>query len=345
MQASLEKNTLPQSPLSKKRRFLFFANRFAGLASMLIAVLVLIFSLYLDASITKQVDEAKVQLAKQQSQIASDLDAKIERLENLTLQLQKEGFVKADEFADLAGRIHAATVLVTSSKESITLSPSGEITTTKEFDPEGSSGSGFFIRSDGLVATAKHVVEAIGQDNLTVITQDGKKHTAALVAFDERADIAVVKIASSNHAVAELGHFENLKAGDEIGFVGYALGAGISRALVHRGVVSTKGNDQNGAALFTINSFINRGNSGGPVFSAKTGRVIGVIAARQKAKTSEKIMKLPPGYAPAVSFGGTDPVRLSVELYNKTLEIVGDVSQVGIGIAYSADVLSALVAE
>lgn len=332
-----------QPQLKPKRKFILLITNLISVFVFLMGIVVLVVSLASASSTKKQIAEAKKQMQDQLAETNSKLDSKIERLENLTLKLKEQGYVEKDEFGDLANRILAAVVLVTSTKESIALSPTGEITTTREFDPEGSSGSGFLVRSDGLVATARHVVEAIGPDNLVVVLPSGQKLNAAVVATDKAADVALIKIEGRNYPALELGQFENLNTGDEVGLAGFALSAGITKPLVHRGVVSAKGTDQGNAKIFTINAFINRGNSGGPVFSAKTGRVIGVIAARQRDKTSEKIITLPPGYSPSVTFGGTDPVRLTIELYNKTLGIVGDVSQVGIGIAYSTDALSALL--
>lgn len=338
MEAPEAKNEIPNAKPPGRRR-IFRLIRLLNLIVLPAALFVVIFATASSTKLKQEISSVKNELTQKQQEAVAELDKKLERLENLTLKLKEQGYVERDEFKDLTSKILAATVLVTSTKEGVTLSPEGEITTTKEFDPEGSSGSGFFVRSDGLIATAKHVVEAIGKENLLVVLPSGKKINAALVAADEQADIAVIKIEGDNHPALELGHFENLNPGEEIGFAGFALSAGITKPLLYRGVVSAKGTDQRGAKIFTINAFINRGNSGGPVFSAKTGRVLGVMAARQRDKTSEKIIKLPPNYSSAVSFGGTDPVRLSVELYNKTLDIVGDVSQVGIGIAYSTDII------
>lgn len=331
-----------QTPKPKKIGLLFKVL-VASITVFALGVGALVYSVVTASKIKGELASTKQDLAKRQREVAGALDSKIEALENENLKLKEQGYVERDEFNDLADKILAATVIVTSTKEGITLSPTGEITTAKEFDPSGSSGSGFFVRSDGYLATAKHVIEAIGQDNLLVVLGYGKTLPAKLVSTDPNGDIAIIKVEGQNYPSVELGHFENLLPGEEIGFTGFALSSGITKVLVHRGVISAKGTDQRGAKIFTINAFINRGNSGGPVFSAKTGRVVGVVSARQKDKTSEKAISLPPGYAPAVSFGGTDPVRLSVELYNKTLEIVGDVSQVGIGVAYSSDAIPILI--
>ena len=54
-------------------------------------------------------------------------------------------------------------------------------------------GSGFFVTSDGLIVTNKHVVEATDAF-YTVFTNDGKQHEAKVVARDPVLEIALIKI-------------------------------------------------------------------------------------------------------------------------------------------------------
>src|SRR3989344_5620689 len=54
-------------------------------------------------------------------------------------------------------------------------------------------GSGFFVSSDGLIVTNKHVVDQKDVE-YTVFTNDGKKHTAKVVARDPVLDVALIKI-------------------------------------------------------------------------------------------------------------------------------------------------------
>ena len=82
---------------------------------------------------------------------------------------------------------------------------------------------------------------------------------------------------------------------------------------------------------------MNPGNSGGPLFLERTGQVIGLVNARQTADVKERMIKLPSDYKSGISLGNVDPIRLSVETYNKNLELIGDVSQFGIGFAASAE--------
>src|SRR3989344_6062227 len=54
-------------------------------------------------------------------------------------------------------------------------------------------GSGFFVSSDGLILTNKHVVLQTNVE-YTVFTNDGKKHLAQVVARDPVLDVALIKI-------------------------------------------------------------------------------------------------------------------------------------------------------
>lgn len=268
-----------------------------------------------------------------------ELDSKIEASENKILKLKKEGFVEKDEFSDIAKRIKLATVLVSNSEKINKFSIPENILLTKEDIPFEGVGTGFFINPDGYVATAKHVVDAVGEKEIFVKTSDNKEYKASLVKADEKSDIAILKIKDKSPAYVQLGYYDNLEVGEEIGFIGFSLNTGITSQLVHQGVVSAKGVNAYGSKIFTVNAFVNKGNSGGPVFSAKTGRVLGIISGRQRDVSSEKFIALPPNYQSGLTLGNIDPLKLNIQLFNETLKIVGDVSQVGIGIIYSADEL------
>lgn len=54
-------------------------------------------------------------------------------------------------------------------------------------------GSGFIISSDGMILTNKHVVDIEGAD-YTVLTNDGQKYPAQIIAQDPVQDIAILKI-------------------------------------------------------------------------------------------------------------------------------------------------------
>ncbi|MEI6581238.1 MAG: trypsin-like peptidase domain-containing protein [bacterium] len=146
-------------------------------------------------------------------------------------------------------------------------------------------GSGFFVSSDGLIVTNKHVVDQTGVD-YTVFTNDGKKHSATVVARDPVLDIALIRISGNGYPYLELGDSDSLLVGQSVIAIGNALGE--FRNTVSVGVVSglarsitagdSSGNTETLDHVIQTDAAINPGNSGGPLLDL-TGRVIGVNVA------------------------------------------------------------------
>ena len=146
-------------------------------------------------------------------------------------------------------------------------------------------GSGFFVSSDGLIVTNKHVVDQKDVE-YTVFTNDGKKHSATVVARDPVLDIALIKITGSGFSYLTLGNSDSLDVGQSVIAIGNALGE--YRNTVSVGVVSglarsiTAGdNSGNSEVLYHViqtDAAINPGNSGGPLLNLR-GEVIGVNVA------------------------------------------------------------------
>ncbi len=146
-------------------------------------------------------------------------------------------------------------------------------------------GSGFLVSSDGLIVTNKHVVDQKDVE-YTVFTNDGKKHTATVVARDPVLDVALIRISGSNYPYLSLGNSDNLLVGQSVIAIGNALAE--FRNTVSVGVVSglsrsiTAGDNSGNTELLDhviqTDAAINPGNSGGPLLDL-TGRVIGVNVA------------------------------------------------------------------
>lgn len=149
-------------------------------------------------------------------------------------------------------------------------------------------GSGFIISSDGLIVTNKHVVS--DNDALyTVLTNDGKKYDAKILAKDPLQDLAIVKIKapSSGLPVLKLADSDSIKLGQTVIAIGNALGE--FRNTVSMGIVSglsrvidaQEGNtyqSEHLEGLIQTDAGINPGNSGGPLLNLK-GDVIGINTA------------------------------------------------------------------
>ncbi len=146
-------------------------------------------------------------------------------------------------------------------------------------------GSGFFVSSDGLIVTNKHVVDQKDVE-YTVFTNDGKKHTAKVVARDPVLDIALIKIDGNDFPFLSLGDSDALDIGQSVIAIGNALGE--FRNTVSVGVVSglarsvTAGDNSGNTELLDhviqTDAAINPGNSGGPLLDL-SGRVVGVNVA------------------------------------------------------------------
>jgi S1-C subfamily serine protease len=159
---------------------------------------------------------------------------------------------------------------------------------------EVGAGSGFIVSQDGLVLTNKHVVSDKEAD-YTVVTSDGEKYTAKVLALDPVQDLAIIKIQidavknSKSPAV-----FPAIKIGDSSGVqigqgaiaIGNALGqfsntvsvgivSGLSRSISASG---GQGFSETLEDVIQTDAAINSGNSGGPLLNLK-GEVIGVNTA------------------------------------------------------------------
>src|SRR3989344_6208575 len=158
-------------------------------------------------------------------------------------------------------------------------------TQDSEEEQKVSAGTGFFVRSDGLLATNKHVI-ADNTASYKVLTNDGKEYAAQVVARDPVNDIALLKVEGNNFPVLELGNSDDIKVGQKVIAIGNALGqfsntvttgvvSGINRSIVASG--ETSGPSQIDGAIQT-DAAINPGNSGGPLLDL-SGRVLGINTA------------------------------------------------------------------
>src|SRR3990167_433859 len=180
-------------------------------------------------------------------------------------------------------------------------------------------GSGFFVSSDGLIVTNRHVVDQKDVE-YTVFTNDGKKHTAKVIARDPVLDIALIKIDSptgESFPYLSLGNSNSLQIGQSVIAIGNALGE--YRNTVSVGVISglarsVVAGDSSGKTelldhVIQTDAAINLGNSGGPLLDL-SGNVIGVNVAI--AQGSQNV-----GFALPI-----DSVRSAIESVNATGKIV-----------------------
>ena len=142
-------------------------------------------------------------------------------------------------------------------------------------------GTAFFISEDGMLLTNAHVVSD-KEAEYTVLTNDGQKYPAKVLARDTIRDLAILKVEGGPFPTLKLGDSDKLQIGQTVIAIGNALGE--FRNTVSVGVISGLGRKvtaSGGGIIETMedviqtDAAINRGNSGGPLLNLK-GEVIGV---------------------------------------------------------------------
>jgi serine protease Do len=159
-----------------------------------------------------------------------------------------------------------------------------------------SSGSGFFITSDGHFVTNNHVVTKRSLQSgylqhdyskRIVVVIDGNVHPAELVIDQESFhpivyDYAILKVGGiSNASCLEVNESpEDVRRGDEIVCLGFPLD--FRDLVATNGIVSaivrspSHRNEFHQMNTILTNAVIQFGNSGGPMLDVKTGKVIGI---------------------------------------------------------------------
>ncbi|MFA6259635.1 MAG: trypsin-like peptidase domain-containing protein [Candidatus Peribacteraceae bacterium] len=149
---------------------------------------------------------------------------------------------------------------------------------------EVGGGTAFFVTSEGLLLTNKHVV-ADKEANYTVLLNNGTRQAATVVAQDPVTDIALLQVEGENFPALDLAQ-DDLQLGQTVIAIGNALGE--FRNTVSVGVISglkrnvTAGGIGSPAerleSIIQTDAAINQGNSGGPLLNTE-GAVVGMNTA------------------------------------------------------------------
>jgi S1-C subfamily serine protease len=141
-------------------------------------------------------------------------------------------------------------------------------------------GTGFLFDRRGYILTNEHVIHGASQVRVHVA---GRKQPliAKVVSTHYDHDLAVIKV-TPDHSMTPLalGHSQDVRVGEWVLAIGNPLGLDNSVTV---GIISAKERpmrigDRDYPHLLQTDAAINRGNSGGPLLSAK-GEVIGINTA------------------------------------------------------------------
>jgi S1-C subfamily serine protease len=148
-----------------------------------------------------------------------------------------------------------------------------------------SSGTGFAISSNGIIATNHHVV--IGATNIRVRGINGdfsKTYRARVVSEDKNNDLAIIQIDdisfSSLGTIPYVLSYKSCDVGSSIFCLGYPMVATMGDEVkLTNGIISSKSGFQGDITTYQISAPVQPGNSGGPLFDDK-GNLIGIINAK-----------------------------------------------------------------
>jgi len=222
----------------------------------------------------------------------------------------------------------------------------GEILTSDSIyvDSNGESwskGTGFFISCDGYLITAYHVIENAIKDGKVNVILTGKQFPATIIRYRSEFDMAILKI-NANTTPVHIGSLDNIKRGQKVAFIGYPLSESQDLQITHEGIISFLGHykhlgSQEAVPTFTINAFVNHGNSGGPVFIIDNGEVIGIIVEKEPPQRNKKVTPFMVEYSKLKQESQNNILDLIALSYLELDYKLDYNSQLGIGIVTALD--------
>ena len=143
-------------------------------------------------------------------------------------------------------------------------------------DPSGvklSSGSGFFVNSEGKILTNEHVVASC---DVIAVRYSDRFSRLSLISKNESLDLAILEL-NEERSTDFLSFADSIETGQDVYAFGYPLGDQLSEEIkVTNGIISSLAGIKNDQTRMQITNALQPGNSGGPLTDA-FGLVVGVI--------------------------------------------------------------------
>jgi hypothetical protein len=165
-------------------------------------------------------------------------------------------------------------------------------------------GSGFIVSKDGKLVTNLHVIRDLKSAQIQVPNGD-VFDSVAVLATDERRDLAVLQIAGFDLATVDLGNSDTVNIGEPVIVLGSPRGL---EGTVTAGILSSVRDTGEGFKVLQTDAAVNPGNSGGPMVNSK-GQAIGVVSF--KLRSSEGLnFAIPINYLRGLLNNLHDPITL-----------------------------------
>lgn len=189
-------------------------------------------------------------------------------------------------------------------------------------------GTGFVVGNGNLVVTNFHVLPDASEnlaDMSLVVQVRGSDNTlsmrqATVLESDRIHDLSVLRIEGAAVAPLVLRNSDTVREGQSVAFMGFPIGGTLGFSPVtHRGIVSSitpavlpaptsrqltdaaiRGARSGTFDIFQLDAIAYPGNSGGPLFDAESGEVVGVVNMVLLKNTRESALSQPSGISYAI---------------------------------------------
>ena len=154
----------------------------------------------------------------------------------------------------------------------VTKKTAAGVVVIKGFTPQGNAvGAGFLVSSDGKIVTTLHLIQNFNSGGVQLANGE-VFDSFTILAFDQRKDLAIIKVSGFDLPNIELGNSNRVSPGEQVVLIGSPQGL---QGSVTTGVVSAI-RDLEGFKIIQTDAAANPGNSGGPLLNAN-GQAIGVL--------------------------------------------------------------------
>lgn len=155
-------------------------------------------------------------------------------------------------------------------------------------DKSKASGSGFFISTNGIVATNAHVIEDASKIEMIIANEIGTyTYKAKVLLTDNKNDVALIQIDDENFkglSALPYSLIEKTDVGEKVFTIGYPLNNIMgTNYKVTDGIISSKSGIADDVRYYQISVPVQPGNSGGPLFN-KDGDIIGITSAKLNSR-------------------------------------------------------------
>jgi serine protease Do len=217
-------------------------------------------------------------------------------------------------------------------------------------------GTGFVVGANGVVVTNCHVVQ--GASRISVFTSEDRptRYGARVIGGDCEHDLAVLKIDAEGLPILTLGSSGDLRLGQRVVAIGYALalegGPSVTGGIVSSLDRTIRGTDpqctvcpsgvRTYSEVIQTDAAINHGNSGGPLVDM-AGRVVGINSAGSENAENIGFAIAIDSTKSAIDQAISEPLNATAYLGVSTRDVTADLAfQLGLPVESGALVLATL---